>query len=180
MPTSVTPLTARAQATFSALLAIMAVMGLAPYAQVLSIRWPLRLGEFLWRYETALMVFANAPQVIILIALITGLALLTGFRKAVRGAAIGFAVVAITQVIALPFFLLDYFQVRRLVASTHTSQFKAIAVKTLLIALIVSASAAWGAFLAWRASENENAGQRRQKGEGLVVGQPKATRPGAE
>ncbi len=177
MQAPVSPLTARAQAMFSALLTIMAVMGITPYLHVLAIRWPLRLNEFLWRYDTFLMAFSNGPQLIILLALIGLLALLTGSRVAVRGVAIAYGVVAITQLLTLPFFLLDYFQARRLVGIGRVAEFKAVALKTLVVAIIVAASAAWGAFLAWRASENESAGLRRQKGEGLVVGQPKAARP---
>ncbi len=177
MQSPVSPLTARAQATFATLLAMMAVMGLAPFFQVVSVRWPLRLRESPWRYDTAVMAFSDGPQLIILLSIIAILAILTGHRQALRGVSIALGAVTIAHAVALPFFLLDYFQVRRLVSQAHVGQFKAIALKTLLVAIGVAATAAWGAFMAWRASENENAGLRRQKGEGLVVGQPKAARP---
>lgn len=177
MQTAVSPLTARAQALVTALLGMMAVMGFAPLCQVLAQRWPLRFSESPWRYYTFVMALSDGPQLVILLSIIAVLALLTGYRKAVRAVAIVLGLVAIVHVVILPFFLLDYFQVRRLIGLGGLGPFKAMALKTLLVAMVVTAAAAWGAFWAWRASENESAGQRRQKGEGLVVGQPKAAQP---
>lgn len=180
MQAPISSLTARAQAMITALLVMMAVMGFAPVVQVASMRWPWRFGEFMWRYDTFLVTFSNGPESIILLSIIAIFATMFGYRKAVRAVAITFGLVASAQFIAVLFFLLDYFQVRRLVGAAGVGHFKAVALKTLLVAVTVIVASACGAFWAWRASENEHAGARRQKGEGLVVGQPKGSRPAAE
>lgn len=177
MQISVTPLTARSQTMVAVFLVIMATLAVSPTVDVFVLRWPLRFNESIWRYDTFVMFLSNGPQLVILIGVIAIAGALTGYRQAVRAAAVVLAIVAVAHVVLLLLYVLDYFQVRRLVAQARVAGFKAIAVKTLVFGGLVSLAAAWGALRAWQASESEGAGLRRQKGDGLLVGQPKAPRP---
>lgn len=171
MPTSVTPLTARSQTLVSAALVAMAVMGFLPFLEVYAVRAPLRFAELPWRYDTMGILLSTGPNLVILLGIIGVIGAVVGYRRAVRFVAIVLGVVAIVNVILAPLLLLDYFQMRRLVAQTRAPVFKAQFVKTLLASAGVAAVSAWVALRGWQASESESAGHRRTKGEGLVVGQ---------
>ena len=177
MPPSVTPLNARSQSLISVLLAAVAILGLSPFAEVFATRWPLRFGELLWRYDIFGTLLLNTPQLVVLTCIMAIACVMTGNRAGVRATAFVFGLLAALQLLVLPFFALDYFQVRRVIAASRTPGIKALMIKTLLFALLSIVAAAWAAYAAWQASDREGAGLRRQKGEGLVVGQPKEPRP---
>lgn len=179
MPATVTQLSARSQTLIAVILIAMVVMAVSPFAEVVALRWPLRMGEPVWRYETFVMLLSNGPQLVILLGIIATIGALTGFREAVRGAAIGLALVVIAHILLVPLLGLDFLQVQRLVSQAKNSTFKMIALKTMAFGIVVAAVAAWAALRAWQASEKGGVSSRRAKGQGLVVGQDESPRTSA-
>ena len=173
MQTSVTPLTARSQMLISAVLVMLAFIAFSPLIELVALRWPFTFGEVLWRYGTLVMLVSDMTHLVMVFGIMAMIALLTGNRAVVRAMAIGFGVVAVLTVLMTPLFVLDFFQYKRFVAQRDATAYKMVALKTLVLAVCMILLSAWLALRAWQASETEGGSQRRKKGEGLVVGQPK-------
>ncbi len=177
MPASVTPLSARSQTLTTALFWVIVAMGLSPLLEIFVLGWPPRFGEVLWRFDAFRLYLSDGPQFAIFVGVIAMFATLIGHRIVVRSAAVALAFIAASNVVILPFFVLDYFQKSHLIRQTDKPAFKLEMMKLLIIAGILILTAAWAAYAGWLASEPPDAAARRAKGDGLVVGQPKPSRP---
>lgn len=166
-----TTLSARAQALVPALVTILVVATLSPFADVILPRLPLQLGVVQTRFQVFGLVLAAGPQVAMLLAVIAAIALFGGYRVGVRIAAIIAMVVAAVFVILVPLFALDFMQVRRQVNQEMIKGFDMAAMKTGVMAFILALLLAWAAVLAFKASVKEETSGRKQKGGGLIVGQ---------
>jgi hypothetical protein len=179
MPEPTTTLTERSRSLMSAILFALAVMAVSPTAEVIADRWPMRWGEAAWRFDIVLMLLSNGPQLVVLLGIITTIGVLLGNRRVVRGAAIAFAIVFAAHVVLVPTFALDFLQVRHTVPVSRAAVVKMASLKAIGFGLLIIVMSGWAALRGWQASANEGAGPRRQKGEGLVVGQAGPATPPA-
>jgi hypothetical protein len=172
MAGTVTPLSARSQRLVTTALVFMAAMGLVPLFDVVAQRWPLAISSLSWRYDTVSLIVSIEPQLVILSGLIGIIGAVTANRLVIRLVALVLGVIAAVTIVALvPLIILDYLQYLNLIPPSRMTAFKVNGMKTLAVALAVAVSAAVSAAVAWRVGMSENAGARRQKGQGLVVGQ---------
>lgn len=166
-----TTLSARAQALIPALVTLLVVAALSPFADVILPRMPLQLGVVQSRFQIFGLVLAAGPQVSMLLAMIASVSLFGGYRLGVRIAAIFGMIVAVLLVLLVPFFALDFMQVRRQINQEMLKGFDMAAMKTGALAFVLGLLLAWAALLAFKASVKEEGSGRKQKGEGLIVGQ---------
>jgi hypothetical protein len=168
-----TTLSAKAQALIPALVALLVVATLSPFADVILPRTPLRLGEVQVRFQIFGLLLAAGPQVTALLVLTAATSLFGGYRLGLRIAA-GLSVAAAALYIVLtPLFALDFLTMRRQVNQEALHGFDWAAMKTGATAFLLGILLVWMAVLAFRAAVNEEAGsgKPRTKGQGLVVGQ---------
>lgn len=170
MSTSPT-LSARAQALIPALIALLVVVTLSPFADVIVPRMPLQLGDPQPRFALFGLLLASAPQVTLLLVVMAAVGLYGGYRLGVRIAAIFAIVTAIVYALLVPFFGLDFLQVRRLVNVEAKSAFDLAAMKTGAFAALMVPLLLWCGWLALQASKKDETATKRTKGQGLVVGQ---------
>lgn len=170
MPPSGDPLPARTQQLVSVLLASLAFLAVLPVLDVLVYRWPFHPAEAAWRYQTFLGVFASAPQFVVLLCLIAAIGAFDGNRLAVRAAAIATAAMAIVLILVIPFFGLDLLTVRRMMPQDYKRSADMVAVKNVVYSTLLIMISGWAALRGWQASAPVDR-TRRDKGDGLVVGQ---------
>ena len=171
MPAPATSLPLRSQQLVSTMLVLMAVMGLAPLAEIASLRWQLGFGDLAWRYDTVVMLLSNGPQLVILYGLIGIIGAVTGNRFAMRIVACVLGLVVVATVVLVPLLLLDHLQMLPLMPRSKLGAFKLAGMKSIGFGTLVGIAAGIGAFHAWRASASDSTRIRHKKGEGLVVGQ---------
>ncbi|MES2304375.1 MAG: hypothetical protein V4558_02670 [Gemmatimonadota bacterium] len=166
-----TTLSARAQALIPALVTILVVAALSPFADVILPRMPLQLGEVQPRFQIYGLLLAAGPQVAMLLAVIAAIALFGGYRIGVRIAALFALVMAVLFAFLVPFFALDFLQVRRQVNQEMIKGFDMASMKTGAMGFLLALLLAWAGWLALKASVKEEGSGRKQKGDGLIVGQ---------
>lgn len=168
-----TTLSAKAQALIPALVSLLVVTTLSPFADVILPRMPVHLGEVQVRFQVFGLLLAAAPQVALLLVLTAATSLFGGYRLGLRIAAGLSVVAAVIYVILTPLFALDFLTMRRQVNQTALAGFDTAAIKTGATAFLLALLLIWMATLAFKAAVNEDAapGKPRVKGQGLVVGQ---------
>ncbi|MEP6591355.1 MAG: hypothetical protein ABJC19_09245 [Gemmatimonadota bacterium] len=166
-----TTLTARAQALIPALVSLLVVATLSPFADVILPRLPLPFGEIQPRFQFYGLLLASAPQVATLLAVTAAVSLFGGYRLGLRIAALLAVVVGAIMVILVPLFALDFLTVRRQVNQDLLHGFDMAAMKTGATAFLLALLMIWVAVLAFKASAKDEATPRKTKGQGLVVGQ---------
>ncbi len=161
------------QALIPALVALLVVVTLSPFADVILPRTPLQLGEVQVRFQLFGLLLAAAPQVVTVLVLTATTALLGGYRFGLRVSAVIAVATAVLYVVLVPLFALDFLTVRRQVNQGALHGFDMAAMKTGATAFLLALLLLWMAVLAFRAAVNEEAagGKPRTKGQGLVVGQ---------
>ena len=164
------PLSARAQTVIAAVIAVLAVAALSPVADAMVPAFPLATGEVRWRFQVFGTVLAALPQLALLLASIAGLGTLAGHRIAVRGASLAALLIAIVALALLPFFGLDFIEMRRLVPIDRKGTFDMATMKTGLFGGLFVLVLAYLGWMGWQASTKEKITQRKE-GQGLVVGQ---------
>ncbi len=170
MQSSALTLSARAQAVITAVLVVLLVVTLSPIADVLVPALPVATGEVRWRFQVFGTLLAALPQLALLLAAIAAVGILAGHRRAVRGAAMAALVLAVVALVLLPFFALDFLEMRRLVPLDRKGTFDMATMKTGLFGgffVLVLGHLGW---MGWQASVKEAANERKE-GQGLVVGQ---------
>lgn len=163
-------LSARAQSVVTAVLFVLVVVALSPLADVVVPALPLATGEVRWRFQTYGTLLAALPQLALLLAAISAVGIITGSRQAVRGAAIAAIFLAVVALVLLPFFALDFLEMRRLVTLDRKHTFDMATMKTGLFGGFFVLALGYLGWMGWPASVNEKSTERKQ-GEGLVVGQ---------
>ena len=166
-----TTLSAKAQALIPALVTLLVVATLSPFADVVLPRMPLQLGEVQPRFQVFGLLLAAGPQVAMLLVVMAATSLFGGYRLGVRISAVLSVVAAALYVVLVPLFALDFLTVRRQVNQEALRSFDMAAMKTGATAFLLALLLAWAGVLAFKASVNEEAGGRKTKGQGLVVGQ---------
>lgn len=166
-----TTLSARAQALIPALVTLLVVTTLSPFADVVLPRMPLPLGEVQPRFQLFGLLLAAAPQVVLMLVVTAATALFGGYRLGVRIAAIFAMVSAVLFVVLVPLFALDFLTVRRQVNQEMLHGFDMAAMKTGATAFLLGLLLAWAGVLAFKVSVKEESTGRKTKGQGLVVGQ---------
>ncbi|MEO5800154.1 MAG: hypothetical protein ABIZ70_15100 [Gemmatimonadales bacterium] len=166
-----TTLSARAQTLIPALVTILVVAALSPIGDVILPRMPLQLSEVQPRFQIFGLLLAAGPQVAMLLAVIAAIALFGGYRIGVRIAAIFALVMAVVYVPLVMLFALDFLQVRRQVNQEMIKGFDIAAMKTGATGFLLALLLAWAGWLALKASVKDETTGRKQKGDGLIVGQ---------
>jgi hypothetical protein len=166
-------LTARTQNLISVLLTALALVAVFPVLDLLAARWPFHLAEAPWRYQVFVGVFSFAPWLLMVLCLIAAIGTLGGNRPAVRGAAVALVALAIAFVLMIPSFSLDLLTVRRLMPQDVKRMADTAAVKNVLYGALLVLVSGLAGLRAWKWSAPAEK-TRRDKGDGLVVGQPKA------
>ena len=170
MQSSPLTLSARAQAVVTALIVVLALATASPFADVLVPALPVATGEVRWRFQVFGTLLAALPQLAFLLASIVALGILARHRQAVRGASVLAALLAVGCLILLPFFGLDFLEMRRLVPLDRKTSFDMASMKTGLFGGLFVLALGYLALKGWPASVKENTEQRKE-GQGLVVGQ---------
>jgi len=170
MQASPLTLSARAQAVVTALIVVLALATLSPLADVMVPALPIASGEVRWRFQVFGTLLAALPQLAFLLATIIALGILARHRQAIRGASMVAAILAVVCLSLLPFFGLDFLEMRRLVPLDRKTSFDMAAMKTGLFGGLFVLALAYLALKGWQASVKENTEQRKE-GQGLVVGQ---------
>ncbi|MEI2720464.1 MAG: hypothetical protein V9E87_09990 [Gemmatimonadales bacterium] len=170
MMSAPTPLSARAQAVIAAVIAVLAVAALSPLADAMVPAIPLATGEVRWRFQVFGTFLAALPQLALLLASIAGLGTLAGHRVAVRAASVAALVCALVAILLLPFFGLDFIEMRRLVPIDRKATFDLATMKTGLFGGLFFLVLAYMGWSGWKASVKERTTERKE-GQGLVVGQ---------
>lgn len=165
-----TTLSARAQALIPALVTLLVVATLSPFADVVLPRMPLPLGEIQPRFQLFGLLLAAGPQVASLLVVTAATSLFGGYRLGVRVAAILSVLSAVLFIVLVPLFALDFLTVRRQVNQEMLHGFDIAAMKTGATAFVLALLLAWAGVLAFKASVKEESA-RKSKGQGLVVGQ---------
>ena len=168
-----TTLSEKAQALIPALVTLLVVATLSPFADVILPRMPLRLGEVQARFQVFGLLLAAGPQVAALLVLTAATSLFGGYRLGLRIAAVLSLVAGAMYVVMVPLFALDFLTVRRQVNQDALGGFDMAAMKTGATAFLMALLLILIAVLAMKAAVNEEAGagKPRTKGQGLVVGQ---------
>ncbi|MES2124536.1 MAG: hypothetical protein V4503_07575, partial [Gemmatimonadota bacterium] len=125
-----TTLSARAQALIPALVTLLVVATLSPFADVILPRFPLPIGEVQPRFQFFGLLLAAGPQIAALLALTATVSLFGGYRIGLRIAAAIAIVVGALFVILVPLFALDFLTVRRQVNQDMLHGFDMAAMKT--------------------------------------------------
>ncbi len=165
-----TPLSARSQFVVSAALAVLTLAACSPLADVMVQGLPLATGEVRWRFQTFGTLLAALPQLALILATVAGVGSLAGHRVAVRGASVAALVLAMVAIALLPFFALDFVEMRRLVPMDRKPTFDRATMKTGLFGGLFVLMLAYLGWMGWQASTKEKTTQRKE-GQGLVVGQ---------
>lgn len=161
-------LSARAQTTIFAVLVVWTVVTLSPIADALVPALPMATGEVRWRFQVFGTVLAALPQLALLLAAITAVGTLSGYRAAVRGAAVAALLLAVFALILLPFFGLDFIEMRRVVALDRKQTFDIAAMKTGAFGILLVPALAYLGWMGFLSSPSE---RRTPRKKGLVVGQ---------
>lgn len=160
----------RAQAVFSAVLAVLAVALLSPLADALVPAWPFATGEVRWRFQVFGTLLAALPQLAFLLAAIISVGLIAGHRVAVRSASVAALLLAVIALCLLPFFGLDFLEMRRLVPIDRKQTFDMAAMKTGFFGGLFVLILPYMGWLGFQSSGKERSAAR-QEGQGLIVGQ---------
>jgi hypothetical protein len=170
MMSAPTPLSARAQTAIAAVIAVLAIATLSPLADAMVPAFPLATGEVRWRFQVFGTLLAALPQLALLLASIIGLGTLAGHRVAVRGAAFAALAIALFSLLLLPFFGLDFLEMRRLVPLDRKGTFDMASMKTGLFGGLFFLALSYLGWMGWQSSTKEKTTERKE-GQGLVVGQ---------
>ena len=163
---------ARAQILLPAMVALLVVAGISPIVDVL-VSGSLHLGDYQQRFRLIGLVYANLPQLCIVLVLIVTAGLVAASRPVVRGASIAAILIGAIMIVLLPIFGLDFLQARHVVPDTSRTMFVVASMKTVLFAAFLVPVLIWGGRRGVRATPKPAVTGRHQrtKGEGLVVAQ---------
>lgn len=169
--TKVETVSASALALVPGVVVLLAILVLSAIGDVLVATMPFAFDEAQWRFRAFGSVLAQAPQLtlIVLVFLLAGVVGI--YRPALRIGALLGMVLAVLFVILVPFFALDFLQLRRMVAVAARDRYDLAAMKTAAMAAVFAPFLFWMGWRAWVAARNPKDSARREKGDGLVVGQ---------
>jgi hypothetical protein len=164
----------RVETLAPALIGVLAVVALQPFAVIFTQTWPVDLGDPTWRLRVLSLLLGALPQIAMELALIAAVGLFSHRYRAVRIAAMLGLLLAILTVPALILNWLDMLQVRRMVAFERVRAFDLNALETSAIALLTIV------FLFWMSVCGFKAGKKTPEpglGDVIVIG--KDVVPGA-
>jgi hypothetical protein len=162
----------RTLALMPPLVAVLTLVAASVLVDIMVVRWPLRMGDVQWRYQTFNLVLSAGPQLSLVLAIIAIVGVIGGFRAAVSWAGIAAAIVGILLLLLTPLFLLDVLQLRRQVPIDSKLTFGLVAMKTAGFSILFAVVDLWTAqravSLARRSKED---GERGALGRGVLVAQ---------
>jgi hypothetical protein len=161
---------ARIQLISPAIITFLATVTGLGVVSILAAEYPPQLGDLQWRLSFLRTIFADAPQVALLLLLIMLTGVHSGLLRPVRLAGIVSLLLAVCLVPASGLFVLDTLTGRRLqpqsVIARYTHENLALALTSLVLAVVL-------ALLGWRALKATEVitDQRKALGGDLVVAQ---------
>jgi hypothetical protein len=165
------PSTLRADLLAPAMLAVLSISGLSLAAEILTTSLPLRIGEATWRFQLEGLVLNAAPQWALILVLVLGIGLYGDRIGVVKAGAIVCLLLAVTLVVLLPFFVLDFLTVRQLQPQSRLPGFQRVGLKVTGIAALLVPPLVWAGVRGLAASRNVLLTEPTT-GPGLVIGRP--------
>ncbi|MGH7522804.1 MAG: hypothetical protein ACREK8_00670 [Gemmatimonadales bacterium] len=159
----------RVRVLFPVLIAIVAVVGLSLAGDLLLVILPIRGGDVQWRFLVLGTFLGLAPQLAILLVVAMGVAIVGAMHGVIRVTAAMAFVLAIVVIVMMPFFLLDFLTMRRMVNEANKQRTDLTTLKTALFGGWIALMFLWVGIRGWQAGRRDEVAQRVQ-GEGLVVG----------
>lgn len=163
-------LPAKIQGLLPALVVFMVVVAASALVDLSITVLPLRFGEVSWRFYSAGLFMATAPQAATILVLISIVAITGGLRGTLRGIAIVAIILGVLYLVALPVFGLDLLQMRRLQSEASRSHWTSAATKTAILAGILGIMFVWMGIKSMAASRRTDFAPAREEGRDLVVG----------
>lgn len=163
-------LPAKIQGLLPALVVFMVVVAVSALVDLSITVLPLRFGEVSWRFYSAGLMMATAPQVATILVLIATVAIMGGLRGTLRGVAIAAIIIGVVFLVALLPFGLDMLQMRRLQSEASRGHWTSAATKTAILAGILGIMFIWFGIKSIAASPRTDFAPPREEGRDLVVG----------
>lgn len=153
---------------------VAVLMVLLPLVDSLLVAWPLRPGELQWRFG-AVGMFSQALLLPVMgVALLLATALSYGRRTPIRIMAVVSGLVALALLAVLPFFLLDFMQMRAQVRAEAKAAFDVATVFAIVKIGMFAVVALAMAFAGWKATRRAASGRKaapaQNRADGLLVG----------
>jgi hypothetical protein len=155
-------LSERQHSLLTALLPVLVVMALFPFADLVISAIPMRMDEPRWRFAAAGMLIAATPQVSLALLLMLAVAALQEHRMVSRLAGIGAIAFALVLGATILMFGLDALEVRRLVPENAKQNFDNASLKSIVMVVLYGPVLLW---LGWRGLK----AAKRHPGEGKAA-----------
>jgi hypothetical protein len=166
-------LSERQHSLLTALLPVLVVMAIFPFADLVISAIPMRMDEPRWRFAAAGMLIGATPQISLALLLMLAIAALQEHRMIARLAGITAIVFALVLGATILLFGLDALEVRRLVPENAKQNFDNASLKSIVMVVLYGPVLL---YLGWRAlvAAKRQPGEGKKAGEGaapLMVGQ---------
>ena len=156
---------ARNRPLYAALYAIAAALILPSLMEYLLVSFPYRMGSVQWRFGAIGLLFNSVlASPIIGIAVAAFAAVHLGHRTMARVTAVIALLIALALLVAVPFFLLDFFQLRTMVNPAQQRAFDFTSLKATITGAIMFVTAVSIAIGTWRATSTGSAAKAKTRG----------------
>ena len=161
----------RAYVLAPAMLAVLAVVGLAIAAEILTTAWPIRTNDVTWRFQLGGLILSAAPQWALILMIVLAIGVFGERVEIVRAGAVLCLALAVAVTLIVPLLTLDMLTVRHLQNQSRLPGFLRIGLKVIGIALLLVPALIWTGFRGLAAAKHIKRLEPTE-GPGLVLGPP--------
>jgi hypothetical protein len=160
---------ARADKLIPAATALLVALCVAAVCRLALGAWPFAISETRWRFETADLLLATAPQLALLLTVIAVAGVYSGRYQTVRRASLALLGLAGLLTLAVPVFAHDFLAIRRIQGVATIEAFTSDGTRLGVTAALAVPFMIWAGIRGWAAGRPD---PESEPGNGLIVGQP--------